>query len=303
MRTPFDTYAKHLALEMLRPYRGAAKSDVRLDTEPQSADLCVVFDPQNLPSAPHDYLGGLLATHTLFEFAHNPPSLATMMSWTQKRDAWWRLLINQARRDERPPPPLPPTLVALSAGDPVEARTLNWMRPVDDRPGCYEASPAGTFRLVVISALPRTRETLLLRTMGAGATLRGALRELEALPPNAPERLLAGRFIARLRLDLKDDTTQEAQEYRMDTEKLVEEMLQKQLDAGRREGRREGRRAERREGLRRRCAHRLGRPLTRAEERTLVARADRLGTDRLDEVILDSSPEALAVWLADPEAR
>jgi len=295
MRTPFDTYAKHLTLGMLRPYRVSAESDVRLDTEPQSGDLCVVADPDRLPRLPRDHLGGLLARYTLLEFAHDPPSLATMMSWTQKRDAWWRLLINEAVRNEHPPPRLPPTLVALSAGDPVEARTLNWMRSQEARPWCYEGPPAGTFLLVVISSLPRVRETLLLRTMGAGATLRGALQEMEALPPDAPERLLAGRLITRLRLDLKDHTSQEAQEYRMDTEKLVEEMIQKHVDAGRRLGRQEG--------LQRRCAHRLGRTLTRTEARTLVARMEALGAERLDEVILDLGPEALAAWLADPDAR
>ena len=42
-------------------------------------------------------------------------------------------------------------------------------------PGCYDGAPAGTLRLVVISELPRTRDTLLLRMMGAGQTFRDAV--------------------------------------------------------------------------------------------------------------------------------
>lgn len=47
---------------------------------------------------------------------------------------------------------------------------------------------------------------------------------------------------------------------------------------------------------------RLGRALTDDEHRTLRERFDRLGSDRLGDVVLDLSPEALAAWLAEPNA-
>ena len=115
-----------------------------------------------------------------------------------------------------------------------------WMRPIKGSPGCYEGPPAGTFRLVVISALPRTRETLLVRTMGAGETLREALAELAALPPDAPERTLAAPFVVRLRIDLQHDPSPEAKETLMQAQKLYDELMRKQLNRGVKQGVKQG---------------------------------------------------------------
>jgi hypothetical protein len=51
----------------------------------------------------------------------------------------------------------------------------------------------------MLSELPRTPETLLLRRLGRGATFRAALAELAALPPGAWVRRVAGPVLARLR--------------------------------------------------------------------------------------------------------
>jgi len=47
---------------------------------------------------------------------------------------------------------------------------------------------------------------------------------------------------------------------------------------------------------------RLGRPLTVGERTTLRARLDTHGADRIAEVALDLSADALAAWLADADA-
>jgi hypothetical protein len=47
---------------------------------------------------------------------------------------------------------------------------------------------------------------------------------------------------------------------------------------------------------------RLGRALTAGEHHTLRQRFERIGPERLGDVVLDLSSEALAVWLADPRA-
>jgi hypothetical protein len=57
------------------------------------------------------------------------------------------------------------------------------------------------------------------------------------------------------------------------------------------------------QGLERLYERRLGRALSEVERQTLRERWGRLGADRLDAVLLDSSAEGLAAWLADPEAR
>jgi hypothetical protein len=48
---------------------------------------------------------------------------------------------------------------------------------------------------------------------------------------------------------------------------------------------------------------RLGRSLAPAERALVAERLVRLGEDRLDAVVLDLARDALAAWLADPEAR
>ena len=47
---------------------------------------------------------------------------------------------------------------------------------------------------------------------------------------------------------------------------------------------------------------RLGRAITAAEHRELLRRVDTLGAARLGDVVLDLTPEALAAWLAEPDA-
>jgi hypothetical protein len=46
-----------------------------------------------------------------------------------------------------------------------------------------------------------------------------------------------------------------------------------------------------------------GRSLTDGERRTIAERLDRVGPDRLGDVVLDLASDQLAAWLADPEAR
>ncbi len=68
----------------------------------------------------------------------------------------------------------------------------------------------------------------------------------------------------------------------------------------------QGRTEGRTEGLgpvERQFARRLGRPITAAEHAELLRRLDTLGPDRIGDVVLDLAPDALAAWLADPDAR
>jgi len=293
MRTPYDEYAKGLALAWLRA-DGRAESDTRFTAEAQYADLTFVLPPGHALPPPRDLLTELLAPAVLFEFSHDPPDLATTQSWQHKRDQWWMRQRREAREQKRPPPKHPPRLVALCAGDPVEARTDSWMRPHADLVGCYEGPPASTFLLVVISALPRTRYTLLVRTMGAGDTLRKALAELAALPIDAPERTATAPLIVTLQMALQKDPSPVAKDSLMDAQKIYHEMMAEQLRLGIVQGI---------APLRRQCARRLGRPLSAAEESTLHTRLVQVGPERLGDVVLDLSPEALAAWIADPDAR
>jgi hypothetical protein len=50
-------------------------------------------------------------------------------------------------------------------------------------------------------------------------------------------------------------------------------------------------------------ARRLGRALTGEERATLTLRLEEPGEERLEDVVLNFGPEALAGWLGDPAAR
>lgn len=75
--------------------------------------------------------------------------------------------------------------------------------------GIYESPLLYCTRLVVVSELPVTRDTLLVRLLGAGAVLKQAIAELEALPSNALERRLALPVLLQLHLTVPADPAQQ----------------------------------------------------------------------------------------------
>lgn len=253
-RTPFDTFAKDLMVALLSPL-GHAKEDARIVSDPQYADVYFRPSPGLGPIAPRDGFVQLLASvgRSIFEVARQPPDLAEMASWQRKQLALWQSEQNTARRKKVAPPPLPPVLWGLSSGPPEQAMRGYKLAPMDATVwprGCYDGTPEGTFRLVVLSELPRTRDTLLVRTMGRGVTFREAMEDLDALPPDAPERALARPFLVSLTLQLQNDPTAEAQEMLMQSQKLYEEYTRKVRAEGRKEGRKEGREEGLERGLR-----------------------------------------------------
>lgn len=89
----------------------------------------------------------------------------------------------------------------------------------------HEAERVG---LVVLRELPRTRETLLLRLMGASEVLREAIAELGRLPTDAWERDVAMPPLLALRIEIPQDPTDEDErEYLMSTMELYEQWEQK----------------------------------------------------------------------------
>jgi len=101
-------------------------------------------------------------------------------------------------------------------------------------------------------SLPRTRDTLLLRMLGADRVLAAALADMEALPDDAWEKSVADPLLLHFRLAKRDnsDTTKEDEvnaeirawyeEYQREQQKLRTEAR----DNGRNEGRNEGRAEE-----------------------------------------------------------
>jgi flagellar biosynthesis/type III secretory pathway protein FliH len=83
----------------------------------------------------------------------------------------------------------------------------------------------------------------MLRLLGAGAVLRRAIAELEALPADAAERMLALPILVRLRLAVPSEPAQRTpddQEFLMDTQDVVETWRREAIQEGREEGVKQG---------------------------------------------------------------
>ena len=121
--------------------------------------------------------------------------------------------------------PLPIQWV-ISSGRPGAGIDGLGFRPMTSEPrGIYESPPLHCTRLVVVSELPVARDTLLVRLLGAGAVLKQAITELQALPAEAPERRLALPVLLRLRLTVPTGPAQQTsddQEFLMNTEDVYE---------------------------------------------------------------------------------
>jgi hypothetical protein len=90
---------------------------------------------------------------------------------------------------------------------------------------------------VVVNELPVTRDTLLVRLLGAGSVLKRAIAELQALPAEAPERRLALPVLLRSRLTVPTDPAQQTsddQEFLMNTQDIVETWRREAMKEGER---------------------------------------------------------------------
>ncbi len=152
-------------------------------------------------------------------------------------------------------------------------------------------------RLVVVRQLPRRRDTLLLRLMGAGATLHEALADIAALPREAPERAAADEPLARLPLSARDLPSPEREEITMEWEEAGRVLEERMRDSEKR-GFDHGFAP-----LLRQFERKLGRAPTDDEQRARSERLDKLGPRRLGDVVLDLGSAELAAWLAYPDAR
>ena len=106
-------------------------------------------------------------------------------------------------------------------------------------PGIYEGPSLLWTRLVVVSELPITPDTLLLRLLGAGLVLKQAIAEIKALRTADPARSLALPLLVRLRLEIPADPAQRTdddQEFLMQTQDIVETWRQEAIQEGVKQG-------------------------------------------------------------------
>lgn len=188
------------------------------------------------------------------------------------------------------------------------------VRPVAQ--GCYQIDPS-PFSLVWVAAneLPLADELVPFLAARSGSALDEFARWIATRRPTAWVLQMV-QFLP-MSTALSDELLQaivptDDPEVRARQLRIVRTFLKAYPEAGqefvekeREEGRQEGREEGREEGLKplqHQFERRLGRPLTEGERGVVLRRFESVGADRLGDVVLDLSSEALAAWLSDPNA-
>jgi hypothetical protein len=230
MRTRFDQFGKQMVRTALEA-GGAVETDAEVPADTRRIDLW--FTPDHAHESVPDHLGvlGRIASRpSTFEFFHNTPSGEQLAACLIKHGEFRHFLSLR-----RAPPPVP-TQWIMSSGRPDGGIEGLWLRPMSSwLPGIYEGPPLLWTRLVVVNELPATRDTLLLRLLGAGSVLKQAIAELKVLQAEAPERTLALPILLRLRLTVPSDPTKQTtddQEFLMDTQDIVETWRREAIQEG-----------------------------------------------------------------------
>jgi post-segregation antitoxin (ccd killing protein) len=247
VHNPYDQLAKQIGKGALDPSgRTIVQREIARDA--QHADIFHDPDPTKTEErARLGLLGRLVETVCLLEIFSHPLAAPELRACLAKHFAYWEerarkmRATNSKRRDKQlPPEPLvEPFLWILAAEVSAPMRRLLKLEPAPSfPPGVYLfGDDLLRVGLVVVSELPRDRDTLLVRIMAAGPRLGQALEDLAALPKEAHEHALADQILLNLRqaLGAKPSPTPEDQELLMTMYTTFAELK----DAARTEGRAE----------------------------------------------------------------
>jgi hypothetical protein len=256
VHNPYDQLAKQIGKGALDPSgRTIVQREIARDA--QHADIFHDPDPTKTEERARlgllGLLGRLVETVCLLEIFSHPLAAPELRACLAKHFAYWEerarkmRATNSKRRDKQlPPEPLvEPFLWILAAEVSAPMRRLLKLEPAPSfPPGVYLfGDDLLRVGLVVVSELPRDRDTLLVRIMAAGPRLGQALEDLAALPKEAHEHALADQILLNLRhaLGAKPSPTLEEQELLMTMYTTFAELKDAARNEGRTEGRAEGR--------------------------------------------------------------
>ncbi|MEZ4300131.1 MAG: hypothetical protein R3B70_34605 [Polyangiaceae bacterium] len=213
-------------------------------TDAQAADIYFIPEPgKDSERAPLGWLGRMTEDPCLLEMIQSTPGPRAVRVNVRKQLTLDHTRMLEATKAGQPEPPLV-HLWMLCAGRPREVLDGYDYQPHGTwPPGFWTRARLDAIGLVVLSELPRTRDTLLLRLLGRGCALRDAITDLKALPDDAPERDIAFPPLVALRFEVTQDPTpdEEAREILMATQDLYEQWESRTLAKGRTEGQTEGR--------------------------------------------------------------
>lgn len=247
MRNLFDQLAKALLDRTLDPM-GRLERQYEIRGEVQAVDAWFLPSPAlSAALAGHGLLGRMASQATMFEAFHKPPCVDDLRGCVHKQLAVHLQLRREARavrrhRAERPPFP---RLWVISAGVPrTVIRAYGFKRMFGWPTGFWQRKRVDALGLVVVSELPCTRDTLMLRLMGNGEVLKQAFVEVHRLPADTWEHQAAIPVLNELRLHVPKNPSSEVKEFLMSTQITHEEWLNQHrteaMNIGRAEGVREG---------------------------------------------------------------
>ena len=178
MHNKFDQFVKQLARDGFSP-GGHVETDAEVSPDALRIDVWFVPDAGRARRvlAGLGLFGRMGQRAGTMEVFHRTPAGHQVADCLARHRFFCREL---ERR--RPRPPVPVQWV-ISSGRPAAALRGLFFRRSRWGKGIYDGPPLMRTRIVVVSELPKTRDTLLVRLMGAGRTLREAIAELRALPP------------------------------------------------------------------------------------------------------------------------
>lgn len=200
MRNRFDQLAKQIGQEALRA-SGATVANDEINTETQYADLRHEPDPTRHAERERLGLLGRLAAYVcLIEVYSQAPNAEELRACLAKHLASWQRRVRKAKSEHRKrnePQSLEvfvdSFLWIIAAGAPMALLTKLKLEPAPDWPAGVYLFGDDILRvgIIVASELPRDSTTLLIRLMAAGPLLAQAASEVNALPPDAYERVVA----------------------------------------------------------------------------------------------------------------
>ncbi|MDC0680184.1 hypothetical protein [Sorangium atrum] len=295
MHNRSDQFTKSLLRDGLSLV-SAAETEVEVLAATQKIDVYSVPDPaRESERAGMGLLGELSAEPSLFEPFHGTPGLRQVRQCLRKQLTWHHELERRARSaarsvapdEDTDAPPQPavafPALVVIGPGRPETV--LDAYRCEPAQAGVYHAVPGLVMRVVVLSELPRTRATLLLRLLGSGRRLREALADLAALPDDAWEKSVATPLLVHFRHGIQEPTTDEEDDVSAEIRAWFKEYEQKLRAEERKEGRDEGRAQGRAEEA------------ARAVLTALRVRGIAVPDAARERILAEQDPEALERWL------
>ncbi len=173
----------------------------------------------------------------LLEPFSKPPGVREVRSCMLEQLSLDHHLFREATREKRPELTFP-KLWIISSGRPETAIDAMQLQPMEGWPaGFWQSLDFYAFYLVVARDLPKIPDTLFLRLLGRGPTLRQAVRELATNPEHAWAFKLLRHVLVAYRLEIEQDPEEEEDmEALREVEAIYEEWEKRTKEAGEKTG-------------------------------------------------------------------